>query len=93
MQINYHCKILKHIKKELETSQYALYPDTAVQRKFNDWLRDNRTAPGTPSFLASHCATYHKVSVFAAAPCSGKQPSNCLLIQLMIDTIWRNTDV
>jgi hypothetical protein len=58
IQANYHCKMVKHIKKMCEHSTYVLYPDNRVQKQYNKWLRENR---GTPSFLAEQCATYHKV--------------------------------
>lgn len=92
-QINYHCKILKHIKKQVETSQYALYPNPEVQENFNKWLADNRTTPGTPTFLASNCATYHKVSLnlpgFGLATGSDKT----LWLKKLLDAIGCDTDV
>ncbi|KKK18803.1 hypothetical protein ARAM_002166 [Aspergillus rambellii] len=57
IQINYHCAMVKHIKRQQQQSNYALYPDRLVQKLHNDWLRENR---GTPSFLVPGCATYHQ---------------------------------
>lgn len=56
MQLNWHCKMLRHIKKQYQIQPYALYPRRDVQEQYNDWLRTNR---GTPTFLAPECATYH----------------------------------
>ncbi|VUC36292.1 unnamed protein product [Clonostachys rosea] len=56
IQIKYHCKILRHLKRQARKGPYAIHPNPNVQIQFNDWLRDNR---GTPSFLTPGCATYH----------------------------------
>ncbi|KAF7555500.1 hypothetical protein G7Z17_g2138 [Cylindrodendrum hubeiense] len=57
IQVNYHCKVLQRIKKEIKKGPYAVYPDGQVQDGFNDWLKNNR---GSPAFLSGQCATYHK---------------------------------
>ncbi|KAL6246549.1 hypothetical protein RBB50_006787 [Rhinocladiella similis] len=56
IQLNWHCKMLKHIKRQCQTKLYALYPREDVQEQYNHWLKNNR---GSPTFLAPGCATYH----------------------------------
>lgn len=56
IQINWHCKNIRHIKEQCQRGPYAIFPRAAVQDEYNDWLRNNR---GNPTFLSPGCATYH----------------------------------
>ncbi|EXJ66474.1 uncharacterized protein A1O5_10626 [Cladophialophora psammophila CBS 110553] len=56
IQINWHCKMLAHIKHQGALGPYALHPRPDIQDDFNNWLKNNR---GNPTFLTAGCATYH----------------------------------
>lgn len=65
IQVNYHCKLLRHIKKESKNGHvgYALSPNPDVQAEYNKWLKDNQHSLGLPSFLAPACANYNRVGI------------------------------
>ncbi|PCD26089.1 hypothetical protein BFJ63_vAg15083 [Fusarium oxysporum f. sp. narcissi] len=62
LQIDYHCKMVKHIKTQNQIAPYALHPTAEAQDKHNEILKKER---GSPAFLSENCSTYHKSSTGA----------------------------